>query len=117
MLEVSQTPLSLETPTNEEEDMTLGDYLADDQAESPIEEISTKMMNSEIREVLQSLPAREAHILKLRFGLADGKTYSLQEVGDLVGITRERVRQIESQAMKRLRKPEVRSKLVAYLNP
>jgi RNA polymerase primary sigma factor len=115
MLEVSQTPLSLESPTNDEEDTTLGDYIADDQADSPIEEVSTNMMNSEIREVLQSLPPREAHILELRFGLADGKSHSLQEVGELVGITRERVRQIESQAMKRLRKPEIRSKLHAYL--
>lgn len=116
MLEVSQIPLSLEAPMNDEEDFTLGDYLADDQIESPVDQVSTSMMKSEIREVLDSLPSREAHILELRFGLADGKSYSLQEVGNLVGITRERVRQIESQAMKRLRKPDIRGKLHAYLD-
>jgi RNA polymerase primary sigma factor len=117
MLEVSQRPLSLETPTHEDEDSVLGDFIYDTSSPEPSEQVSESIMQDQIQDVLSSLPPREAVVLQLRYGLADGKSYTLEDVGRKMGVTRERVRQIEAQAMKRLRHPELRMKLIDYLDP
>lgn len=115
MIEVSRHPLSLETPTNDEEDTVLGDFIEDVETVEPADAATESMMLEQLNEVLESLPPREARILQLRYGLVDGTSYTLEEVGQKMGVTRERVRQIEAQALKRLRRPSVRSKLIAYV--
>lgn len=100
---IAQPPLSLETPQDEEQGRLLEDVLPDEEAQSPEEVAEKSLMQKQIREVLDLLPPREAKVLMLRYGLHDGKSYALQQVGDQLGITRERVRQIESQALMRLR--------------
>jgi RNA polymerase primary sigma factor len=100
---IAQPPLSLETPQDDEQGRLLEDVLPDEEAQSPEEVAEKSLMQSQIREVLDLLPPREAKVLMLRYGLQDGKSYALQQVGDQLGITRERVRQIESQALMRLR--------------
>ena len=115
MRRVAQLPLSLETPTNEEEDSVLGDFIEDEEAEAPAEAASEAMMHQGLRDALDSLPPRESVVLQLRYGLTDGKTYTLQEVGQKLGVTRERARQIEAQAMRRFRIPEIRQKLVDFV--
>jgi RNA polymerase primary sigma factor len=100
---IAQPPLSLETPQDEEQGRLLEDVLPDEDAQSPEEVAEKSLMQRQIREVLDHLPPREAKVLMLRYGLHDGKSYALQQVGDQLGITRERVRQIESQALMRLR--------------
>jgi RNA polymerase primary sigma factor len=116
MKKVAQLPLSLEMPTNEEEDSVLGDFLEDAGAEAPPEVVDESLMQQRLREALNSLPPRERVALELRYGLADGVTYTLEEVGRKLGVTRERARQIESQALGRLRDPRVRNELVDYFN-
>lgn len=102
-IKISQHPLSLETPQDDEDGRLLGDMLPDDEAESPEEAAETSLIQDRVREVLEGLSPREAKVIMLRYGLQDGQTYALQKVGDRMGITRERVRQIESQALSRLR--------------
>ena len=115
MKQVSQLPLSLETPTSEEEDSVLGDFLEDQEAEAPAEAASKALMYQGLREALGSLPPRESVVLQLRFGLVDGKAYTLEEVGQKLGVTRERARQIEAQGMRRFQNPDIREKLVDYV--
>jgi RNA polymerase primary sigma factor len=115
MKKVSQLPISLETPTNEEEDSVLGDFIEDEEAEAPAEAASEAMMFQGLREVLESLPPRESMVLQLRYGLADGKIYTLEQVGQKLGVTRERARQIEAQALSRLQNPEVHRKLADFV--
>jgi RNA polymerase primary sigma factor len=115
MKQVAQLPLSLETPTNEEEDSVLGDFLEDAEADSPPEAVDESLMRQRMREALNALPPRERVVLELRYGLADGVIYTLEEIGRKLGVTRERTRQIESQALSRLRDPHVRDELVDYL--
>ncbi len=102
-IKISQHPLSLETPQDDNDGRLLGDMLPDDEAQSPEEAAEMSMIQDHVREILEALSPREAKVIKLRYGLHDGQTYALQQVGDRMGITRERVRQIESQALSRLR--------------
>jgi len=116
MLRVSWLPLSLESPINDdEEDSELGMFVEDQQTPSPIQSAYTKMLREKIEVVLETLPPREARILRLRFGLENGHTYTLEEVGQKFGLTRERIRQIESKALRRLRHPRRSRQLKEYL--
>jgi RNA polymerase primary sigma factor len=112
MLRVSWLPLSLESPINDDEDESeLGNFIEDQINPTPIQSVYTKMLREKIDSVLDSLPCREANILKLRFGLENGRYYTLEEVGHKFGLTRERIRQIEGKALRRLRHPR-RAKLL-----
>ena len=115
MIQVARRPLSLETPTDDEEDSVLGDFIEDDEAPPPDDTATYNLLREHLEEVLESLPPREVRILQLRYGLMDGQAYTLEEVGRKMGVTRERVRQIEAQALSRLRHPTVRRKLRDYL--
>ncbi|MBU0619161.1 sigma-70 family RNA polymerase sigma factor [Patescibacteria group bacterium] len=108
-------PLSLERPTRESEDDELADIISDKDAIAPDEEVTAIMLGELLRSILQDLPPREVRILQLRYGLVDGETYTLEEVGKKLGVTRERVRQIEAQALSRLRHPTHARKLRDYL--
>jgi len=116
MLQVSWLPLSLESPINEdEEDSELGQFVEDNLTPTPIESTYSKLLREKIEEVLDTLPPRESRILKLRFGLENGHNYTLEEVGEKFGLTRERIRQIESKALRRLRHPRRSRQLREYL--
>jgi len=115
MIQVARRPLSLETPTDDEEDSVLGDFIEDDDAAPPDDTATYNLLREHLSEVLNSLPPREVRILQLRDGLLDGQAYTLEEVGRKMGVTRERVRQIEAQALSRLRHPSIRRKLRDYL--
>ena len=115
IIRVSQRPLSLEMPVGEEEDSYLGDFIEDADAESPADSASQAMLRQVIDEIFESLTPREVRILQLRFGLVDGYSYTLEEVGKKFGVTRERIRQIEAQALGRLRHPSRSRKLRDYL--
>jgi len=115
MIQVARRPLSLETPTDDEEDSVLGDFIEDDEAPPPDETATYNLLREHLGEVLNGLPPREVRILQLRYGLLDGQAYTLEEVGRKMGVTRERVRQIEAQALSRLRHPTIRRKLRDYL--
>jgi RNA polymerase primary sigma factor len=115
MIQVARRPLSLETPTDDEEDSVLGDFIEDDEAAPPDETATYNLLREHLTEVLNGLPPREVRILQLRYGLLDGQAYTLEEVGRKMGVTRERVRQIEAQALSRLRHPTIRRKLRDYL--
>jgi RNA polymerase primary sigma factor len=115
MIQVARRPLSLETPTDEEEDSVLADFIHDNDSPAPTETVTQHLLQEHLREVLTSLPPREVRILQLRYGLLDGQSYTLEEVGRKMGVTRERVRQIEAQALSRLRHPGHRKKLIDYL--
>jgi RNA polymerase primary sigma factor len=115
MIQVARRPLSLETPTDDEEDSVLGDFIEDDEAPPPDDTATYNLLREHLEEVLNSLPPREVRILQLRYGLLDGQAYTLEEVGRKMGVTRERVRQIEAQALSRLRHPSIRRKLRDYL--
>ena len=107
--------VSLETPTDSEDDSVLGDFVEDQESPAPPEIATQTLLREQIHEVLNTLPARESRILQLRYGLLDGTSYTLEEVGRKMGVTRERVRQIEAQAFRRLRQSSVSSKLADYL--
>jgi RNA polymerase primary sigma factor len=115
MIQVARRPLSLETPTDDEEDSVLGDFIEDDEAPPPDESATYNLLREHLEDVLNGLPPREVRILQLRYGLLDGQAYTLEEVGRKMGVTRERVRQIEAQALSRLRHPSIRRKLRDYL--
>ncbi|HEX7975888.1 MAG TPA: RNA polymerase sigma factor [Anaerolineales bacterium] len=115
MIQVARRPLSLETPTDDEEDSVLGDFIQDEEVPAPDETATYNLLREHLESVLNSLPPREVRILQLRYGLLDGQAYTLEEVGRKMGVTRERVRQIEAQALSRLRHPAVRRKLREYL--
>ncbi|MBN1264547.1 MAG: sigma-70 family RNA polymerase sigma factor [Anaerolineales bacterium] len=116
MIQVARRPLSLETPTDEEEDSVLGDFIQDGETPAPVDAVTQNLLKEHLLEVLNNLPPREVCILQLRYGLLDGQSYTLEEVGRKMGVTRERVRQIEAQALSRLRHPSHRRKLVDYLH-
>jgi RNA polymerase primary sigma factor len=105
MLRVARRPLSLEMPTDDEGESELGDFIEDEDSPAPDDEVTSSMLKELLQEILQDLPPREVRILQLRYGLVDGETYTLEEVGKKLGVTRERVRQIEAQALSRLRHP------------
>ncbi len=115
MIQVARRPLSLETPTDDEEDSILADFIQDNDAPAPDETANFNLLKNHLAEVLDSLPPREVRILQLRYGLLNGQAYTLEEVGRKMGVTRERVRQIEAQALSRLRHPAIRRKLREYL--
>jgi len=115
MIQVARRPLSLETPTDDEEDSVLGDFIEDEDAAPPDDTATYNLLREHLGEVLNGLPPREVRILQLRYGLLDGQAYTLEEVGRKMGVTRERVRQIEAQALSRLRHPTIRRKLRDYL--
>jgi len=116
MLRVSWLPLSLESPINEDEDDSeLGMFVEDQTTPTPIQSAYSKLLQEKVEEVLDTLPPRETRILRLRFGLEDGKNYTLEEVGEKFGLTRERIRQIESKALRRLRHPRRARQLRDYL--
>lgn len=115
MLRVARRPLSLEMPTDDEEESELGDFIEDEEAQAPEDKVTSAMLREVLQGMLQHLPPREVRILQLRYGLVDGETYTLEEVGKKLGVTRERVRQIEAQALSRLRHPTHARKLRDFL--
>lgn len=112
---VAQEPVSLETPIGEEEDSHLGDFIPDDDAPSPSELAAYTLLREQLEEIIQTLTPREAKVLKLRFGLEDGKARTLEEVGKEFQVTRERIRQIEAKALRKLRHPSRSKKLKDYM--
>ncbi len=117
MMRVSWLPLSLESPINDdEEDSELGMFVEDQVTPSPAQSTYTSLLREKVQEVLETLPPREARILRLRFGLENGRSYTLEEVGQKFGLTRERIRQIESKALRRLRHPRRARQLKDYLS-
>ena len=112
---IAQEPVSLETPIGEEEDSHLGDFIPDDDAPAPAEAAAFSMLKDQLEEVLSTLTEREQKVLKLRFGLDDGRARTLEEVGKEFDVTRERIRQIEAKALRKLRHPTRRKKLEDYL--
>ena len=112
---ISQEPISLETPIGEEEDSHLGDFVPDERNMSPEDYAVNELLKDEISDVLLTLTEREEKVIRLRFGLADGKPRTLEEVGQLFGVTRERIRQIEAKALRKLRHPSRSRKLKDYL--
>ncbi len=115
-MKIAQEPVSLETPIGEEEDSHLGDFIPDDDAPAPAEAASYAMLREHLDEVLHTLTPREMQVLKLRFGFDDGRTRTLEEVGKEFNITRERIRQIEAKALRKLRHPSRAKKLKDYLD-
>ena len=113
---VSQDPVSLETPIGEEEDSHLGDFVEDKEATAPSEAASLTMLRTEVEDILDTLTPRERRVLQLRFGLIDGHQRTLEEVGKRFGVTRERIRQIEAKALRKLRHPSRSKKLKDYLD-
>ena len=116
ILKIAQEPVSLETPIGEEEDSHLGDFIQDDEASQPAEEASYTLLREQLEEVLKTLTPREEEVLRMRFGLIDGKPHTLEEVGKKFDVTRERIRQIESKALRKLRHPSRSKKLRDFLN-
>jgi RNA polymerase primary sigma factor len=116
IIKVSQEPVSLETPIGEEEDSHLGDFIEDAGAMAPQEAASHQLLKEQVEDVLASLTLRERKVLQLRFGLEDGRTRTLEEVGKEFGVTRERIRQIEAKALRKLRHPSRSRKLKDYLD-
>ena len=115
ILKISQEPVSLETPIGEEEDSQLGDFIEDSEAVAPPDAANETMLAEHLRRVLDSLSERERKVIELRFGLVDGHPRTLEEVGREFGVTRERIRQIESKTLCKLRHPSRSSKLKDYL--
>ncbi len=112
---ISQDPVSLETPIGEEDDSHLGDFLADERTMSPEEYATYEILKDELRDVLKTLTKREEEVLELRFGLLDGSCHTLEEVGKKFGVTRERIRQIEAKALRKLRHPSRAKRLKDFL--
>jgi RNA polymerase primary sigma factor len=115
MIKVARRPLSLEMPTDDEADSVLGDFIEDMESPEPVEMVTSWMLRDQLVDILSGLPPREVRILQMRYGLVDGETYTLEEVGKKLGVTRERVRQIEAQALSRLRHPTHSRRLRDYL--
>ena len=116
ILKVAQEPVSLETPIGEEEDSHLGDFIPDEEASAPSEVASLSLLREQLFDVMDTLTPREKKVLELRFGLTDGRTRTLEEVGREFGVTRERIRQIEAKALRKLRHPSRSKKLRDFLN-
>ncbi len=115
ILKIAQDPVSLETPIGEEDDSHLGDFIPDEDAQAPEDMASYMLLREQLLEVLDTLTERESRVLKLRFGLEDGRPHTLEEVGDIFKVTRERIRQIEAKALRKLRHPTRSKKLKDYI--
>ena len=115
VMKISQDPVSLETPIGEEDDSHLGDFVEDKNTLSPEEYATNEILKEEIRNVLKTLQPREQQVLELRFGLIDGTCYTLEEVGKKFNVTRERIRQIEAKALRKLRHPSRAKKLKDFM--
>ena len=116
ILKISQEPVSLETPIGEEDDSHLGDFIEDKEALSPDEYANNQLLKDEINTVLQGLTEREEKVLRLRFGLYDGRTRTLEEVGKEFNVTRERIRQIEAKALRKLKHPTRSKRLKDFVD-
>ena len=116
ILKIAQEPVSLETPIGEEEDSHLGDFIPDEEASEPAEAASFALLREQLDEVLDTLTPREKKVLELRFGMTDGRTRTLEEVGKEFNVTRERIRQIEAKALRKLRHPSRSKKLKDFLS-
>ena len=116
IMKIAQDPISLEMPIGEEDDSHIGDFISDDDAPAPAEAASYTLLCEQLSEVLHTLTPREEHVLRLRFGLEDGRTRTLEEVGRVFNITRERIRQIEAKALRKLRHPSRSKRLRDYLD-
>jgi len=115
ILKIAQEPVSLETPIGEEDDSHLGDFIEDQDATSPSDHAAYEMLKEQLEDVLDTLTDREENVLRLRFGLDDGRTRTLEEVGKVFGVTRERIRQIEAKALRKLRHPSRSKRLKDFL--
>ena len=115
IMKVAQEPVSLETPIGEEEDSHLGDFIEDEDAQAPPDAASFTLLKEQLQDVLDTLAEREAKVLRLRFGIDDGRARTLEEVGQEFGVTRERIRQIEAKALRKLRHPNRSKKLKDFL--
>ncbi len=115
IIKIAQEPVSLETPIGEEDDSHLGDFIPDDDAPAPADAVASSLLKEQLAEVLSTLTPREAKVLKLRYGLEDGKARTLEEVGREFNVTRERIRQIEAKALRKLRHPSRSKKLKDFL--
>jgi len=115
LLEIARRPVSLETPIDDEGDSTFGDFVEDINSPAPADEVASTLLQEQLEGALDRLPPREAQILRLRYGLEDGRVYTLEEVGQTIGVTRERVRQLEAQALNRLRQSSAHVILRDYL--
>ena len=113
---VAREPISLETPIGEEEDSLLGDFIEDKDIENPANQTAFKLLQEQLQDVLCTLPPREQEVLKMRFGLEDGYSLTLEEVGLYFNVTRERIRQIEAKALRRLRHPKRSRRLKDYID-
>jgi RNA polymerase primary sigma factor len=116
IMKISQEPVSLETPVGEEEDSHIGDFIPDEDAQAPSESAAQTLLKEHINEVLTTLTLRERRVLTLRFGLEDGKQRTLEEVGKEFQVTRERIRQIEAKALRKLRHPTRSKKLRDFMD-
>ncbi len=116
ILKIAQEPVSLETPIGEEEDSHLGDFIEDQEAPAPAEAASFSLLKEQLEDVLETLTSREEKVLRLRFGLDDGRARTLEEVGQIFSVTRERIRQIEAKALRKLRHPSRSKKLKDFLD-
>ncbi len=115
IIKVAQEPLSLETPIGKEEDSRLGDFIEDKDADAPVKTVAHELLREDLAEVLSGLSPRERDVLRLRFGMDDGRQRTLEEVGQLFGVTRERIRQIEAKALRKLRHPNRSKRLKEYI--
>ena len=115
IIKIAQEPLSLETPIGKEEDSRLGDFIEDKEADAPIKTVASELLREDLAEVLGTLSPRERDVLRLRFGMDDGRQRTLEEVGQLFGVTRERIRQIEAKALRKLRHPNRSKRLREYV--
>ncbi|QBR48446.1 RNA polymerase sigma factor RpoD [Leuconostoc kimchii] len=116
ILKIAQEPVSLETPIGEEDDSHLGDFIEDNEAISPADSAAYEMLREQLESVLETLTDREENVLRLRFGLEDGRTRTLEEVGRVFGVTRERIRQIEAKALRKLRHPSRSKQLKDFMD-
>jgi RNA polymerase primary sigma factor len=115
ILKIAQEPMSLEMPIGSEDNSSLGDFIEDESVPGPVDQASRQLLKEQMQDVLEGLSDRERKVLELRFGLQDGRTRTLEEVGQEFGVTRERIRQIEAKALRKLRHPIRSRKLRDYL--